>query len=429
MNLPKLIKGLASLTACLSLLAGCGGGGGDSTFTTVPPPSGGGGGGGGGGGIGNISTSAPELLYTTTNPTAEILDLELSDDASIVVFISDDDPLGTNPDGNQEIFSIEVASGTVRQLTDEGVAALTMDLTSDGSRVVFHSDEDYAGLNAAGDLNVFIANTDGSGIVQVTSVETAVRPQISGFGDFVVFASNEDLTGTNPSEVAQIFRIDSDGTDLEQVTIGDLDPQWIRLSADGSRIAFQSAADPFGANPDLNFEIFVINPNGLGHMQLTSYIDEVSVSPEISGDSSRIAFESEADLIAGSNPAFQRQIFVTRSDGTGTMQLTFGDRNSSNPDISSDRIFVAFESLADLTGEKPAAGVNDPTIFWALTDGTQLVQVLTDDRLEDPSLFVNTRRAWNPEISADGSIIAFVSELNYSADATGGGEKIFLIER
>jgi Tol biopolymer transport system component len=164
-------------------------------------------------------------------------------------------------------------------------------------------------------------------------------------------------------------------------------------------------------------------------MQLTQSSSYSSVTPEISDDGSLIAIASSADLVVGGNPTFDSQIFVLRSDGSGTVQITDGDADSRAPDISANGGFVAFQSLADLTGEKPAAFPGDPTIFWARTDGTELTQVLTDDRLDDPAAFANTRLATDPEISGDGSRIVFVSPLNYTDATISTRLKIYMIER
>ena len=145
---------------------------------------------------------------------------------------------------------------------------------------------------------------------------------------------------------------------------------------------------------------------------------------------SAIATASRAGTRQGSNPAFDSQIFVLRADGSGgTLQITNGDADSRAPDISADGNYVVFQSLADLTGEKPPGLPGDPTIFWASTDGTALEQVLTDDRLDNPAAFSNTRLATDPEISGDGSRIVFVSPLNYTAATTSTRLKIYLIDR
>jgi Tol biopolymer transport system component len=164
-------------------------------------------------------------------------------------------------------------------------------------------------------------------------------------------------------------------------------------------------------------------------MQLTSSSSQSSITPEISDDGELIAIASRADLVTGGNPTFDSQVFVLRADGTGTVQITDGDADSRAPDISADGSFVAFQSLADLTGDKPTGFPDDPTIFWARTDGTELVQVLTDDRLDNPAAFANTRLAMDPEISGDGSLLVFVSPLNYTAATTSSRLKIYLIER
>ena len=55
--------------------------------------------------------------------------------------------------------------------------------------------------------------------------------------------------------------------------------------------------------------------------------------------------------------------------------------------------------------------------------------VLTDDRLDDPAAFANTRLAVDPEISGDGSRIVFVSPLNYTDATVSTRLKIYLIDR
>jgi Tol biopolymer transport system component len=103
------------------------------------------------------------------------------------------------------------------------------------------------------------------------------------------------------------------------------------ISGDGSKIAFESDLD--GDN-----EIFVVNSDGSGLTKLTSNT-ATDWYPCISGDGSKIAFQSDVD---GDN-----EIFVVNSDGTGLTQLTHNTAADDSPSISGDGSKIAFQSNVD----------------------------------------------------------------------------------
>jgi Tol biopolymer transport system component len=166
---------------------------------------------------------------------------------------------------------------------------------------------------------------------------------------------------------------DGYGPIFTQLTHNDMvNDRYPCISGDGSKIAFES---DFGVSR----EIFVVNSDGSGLTQLTDN-SAYNISPSISGDGSKIAFDSDVDG--------DYEIFVVNSDGLGLTQLTHNTANDEMPSISGDGSKIAFTSHVD----------GDTEIFLMNSDGSGLTQ-LTHNTVFDT----------DPSISGDGSKIAFTS--------------------
>jgi len=402
-------------------------------------PVGGGAGGGGAGGGGPTVTSEPRLAHQPEAGTA-LFDLALAGDASRVIFVSDQNPLGQNPTGGEQIFAVDIGQGSVVQVTVEPETALAafanFDINDDGTQVVFVSSEDITGDNAGNFSNIFLAATDGSGVLQVTSntggplrdpeLSTEPAPQLS----VIIFRSDNDLTGDNPLGNEQIFSINVDGSGLFQVTTGNPIPEALAFSDDGSTIAYQGLGDPLGTNADATREIFVVNIDGSGLAQLTMTAGD-SYAPRISDDGGRVVFTSRAEVIPGGNADGNYEVYVANSDGTGLTQITSNARDSGTftsgapgaLDISGNGSYVVFGSIADLTGENPDT---THTIFWANVVSGEIGQPLREGTVRDGE---TSRRADNPHMTNDGNGILFDSATNYSFDSTGSDDKIFTTGR
>jgi hypothetical protein len=391
-----------------------------------PPPGGG-------------SWVEPRLAYQPDAGT-RLFDLRISGVGLMVVFVMDGDPLGTNPDQEEQIFSYDIGTGQLVQLTFEPMGSPTtfanFDITDNGDNVVFVTTDDITGNNPTNSSNIFMASTDGASVTQVTdnTLGFLADPQIAanpaGGGNVIVFYSESDLVGNNAVGNRELFKIDSDGSNLTQLTTNNAFPEEIVLSDDGTRIAYHSPLDPFGANPDNSREIFVIDIDGNGHAQLTDSTAD-ALDPDISDDGSLIAFTSRGDLIPGGNGDGSYEVFVANADGTGILQITSsaddsGTYTSGAPgalEIAGFGNFVVFGSDADHTGENPS---QEHTIFWASTDGTTIGQPLKEGYVPPT---VDSRAADNPHIINDGEGILFDSAVNYSFDSSGTTDKIFTTVR
>jgi hypothetical protein len=181
-----------------------------------------------------INFDGTGLTQVTTGDLG-VRDLALADDGNRIAFTSNSDPFGTNMDGTDEIFVIDIDGNNLTQLTASGTFSEKARISDDGSRVAFVSSADHAaGMNAEMNAEVFVAMSDGSGIVQVSSNTnrtsgyysgtgtTAATPafpltgpgsfDISGDGGTVVYGSSADHTGDNPNGYHTIFSVPSSGT-------------------------------------------------------------------------------------------------------------------------------------------------------------------------------------------------------------------------
>jgi len=215
--------------------------------------------------------------------------------------------------------------------------------------------------------------------------------------------------------ITTIVSVHSDGTE------GDHDSNFPSISADGRYVAFQSQADNL-IDGDTNLFFLsdiLVHDRQTGITSLVSVDwtgaqgDGPSSSPSISADGRYVAFESEADLVAGDTSFFD--IFV-RDLQTGATTLVSVDStgnqangNSYSPAISGDGRYVAFESFAT---DLMAGGTNGNGHIFVRdrqTGITTIVSVHLDGTEGDhDSNF--------PSISADGRYVAFQSQADNLVD-------------
>lgn len=397
-------------------------------------PGGGGVGPGGGGGAGSLGLAA--LVFAETPGNTGFDDVKMNGAGTAAVFLLRSDPLGTNPGGDEQLFSIRFGDTDPVQITSGSGAGFRstnqFDINVGGSIVAFVTDQDLTGGNPTNTPNLFVAATDGSAVSQVTDLAagTIANPAMSGDGTTIVFTSTEDLTGGNPMNDTQIFSVASDGTNLTQVTTGATSADAVALSDDGSKLVWVDTSDPFGTNADGSSEVFAMNMDGTNHIQLTASAGD-SITPRISDNGAYVIFASAADLGAGANDDAMLEVYVVSTDGTGLTRITNTDRdsglrfNGSAPavDISGDGNWITFMSYADLNGINTNGTY---TVYWANRQGTTIQQLL---RLETKPDGVTNRAAEVPRMSDDGSQILFNALAPYSENAPDSGWKIFLHSR
>ena len=385
------------------------------------------------------------------------------DDAGTAVYVNaSTNQLGGNPDHRFQIFRFDAAMGAGQQITNfsKGVSnkPLTVSVSDDGQWIAFVSRADPVGQNHDASPEAFVMHPDGSGIAQVTndpSVTAAgvTAAVLSGSANRVVFRSSANPLGTNPSNRVQLFVINVDGTGLKQLTSATTSTSYwgISISDDGQRIVFASTANLTGGNADEGTEVFAMQADGTNLRQITSSPDTGSATPVISGNGSKIAYESN------------RQIYALNWDGTGLLLLTPSTPNAISPSITDDGQLVFFSAYAaattryeiwkvrtdatgltqltssvggmDLNASVVAGGgsrvafagtISSTTAGYALSGELGVMSANGTNRLQ-----LMTTTAWDiiaPTMTRDGTRIVFSSTMNPFGTNPDGGYEIFRIQ-
>lgn len=206
--------------------------------------------------------------------------------ANILVFASD-------RDGDFEIYSLNLDTDEISQLTSNTATDKHPDLSADGTKIAFVSDRD-------GSWGIYTMNVDGTGVSsKLASLSGSFwgHPSWSPDGTKIAYDDNFD-----------IHTMESDGLGLETLdsSNNDLTPDW---SPDGGEIAFSSAV----AGDD--YEIYIVDSDFSASptpAPLTDNSDIADQEPSWSPDGTQIAYSSDP------NSDSIYEIYVMNSDGTGT---------------------------------------------------------------------------------------------------------------
>ncbi len=299
-------------------------------------------------------------------------------------FASSADLAGDNADRSREIFLVGDRGGIVQLTHSTGGGAycggnVQPALTGDGARVIFASDLDLTpgpSGNSDGNCELFAIGSDGQGLVQLTSGRSAlgaVNPSVSDDGRRIAFASDEDLAGDNPDGNVEIFLLDlgrgdapSAGHTPRQLTrstggfYGFLGNFYPRLSADGGRVVFLSGRDLGGDNPDHNAELFTLATDGdAPAVQLTVSVTDGGGEPRLdnyfpalSADGRRVAFTSTVDLGLGA-PSPGTDLYVADADGRNLVRITAATGPSDWPALDEHGERLVFLSQSDFASGNP----------------------------------------------------------------------------
>lgn len=153
--------------------------------------------------------------------------------------------------GDLDLYTMNLDGSDVRQVTSELGYDGGAFFSPDGKQLIFRAsrpktEEDikvYTDLLAQGlvmptEMELFICNTDGSGLRQITKLGKANwAPYFHPKGEKILFSSNHH---SKRGYQFNLFMINTDGTGLEQVTFDPVFDSFPMFSYDGTKLVFAS---------------------------------------------------------------------------------------------------------------------------------------------------------------------------------------------
>jgi Tol biopolymer transport system component len=190
----------------------------------------------------NADGSETELLIGGPGYDAEAT---VSPDGRYIIFTS-------TRSGDLELWRYEIETGDLLQLTDglgyDGGAFFSQDSQQivwrasrpTGDDATVYQELLAKNLVEPSELNIFVADINGSNVRQVTDLPGANwAPFFHPDGDRVLFTSNHHMLEEG-GRVFDIFMVNTDGSGLEQITHSGTFDAFPMFSFDGTKLAFSS---------------------------------------------------------------------------------------------------------------------------------------------------------------------------------------------
>ena len=295
-------------------------------------------------------------------------------------------------------------------------------IDASGTRVVFSSPDDLLpGQNLDGGMEVFLYETASGSFTQLTHSDNgdSVQPAISGDGQWVAFVSTANLAGDNPDANREIFRLHISTGALAQITVSsDGTSEGPAISGDGTRIAFESNADLTGDNSDGSTEVYYYDAEALSLAQLSSSETGMSRYPSMDAEGNTIVFTSNASPVSTSTANELLHYDVPTAQLQQITDNSAKSLSALTPRVSDDGSRVSFMAITDTVSL--AVFVHD-----LQTEQTYPVAETVAYYTPSTILQMLYANAVSVPVSADGEHVTFSVPDDFVGMNTDGGLEVF----
>ncbi len=228
-------------------------------------------------------------------------DPTISGDGNIIAFISDCDITGQNQNNLQQGFFFNRLSGQFTQFTNNTNGNVSIIVISkDGSTIAIRSTMNINGGNPDFSDEIFTFNINSGTLTQITMSNTdSTDPDINADGSVIIMRSRANFTGQNPTNRNQVFRYDGNFQQITNITTGTTTLP--SVNDDGSIISYGSNGDVLLPNPGFIHRIYLYDNNTGTTTQITNNNTGSSNIPTLSGDGKRLLFKSNGDVLGPGN--------------------------------------------------------------------------------------------------------------------------------
>jgi Tol biopolymer transport system component len=224
-----------------------------------------------------------------------------------------------------------------------------------------------------------------------------------------------------------------------QGQVGDGESRSPAISSDGQFVAFESLAFDLAANDNngtSDIFLYSLQDGSLRRVSVNAENEEgdgPSYNPDLSADGSFVAFQSAAENLWEHDSNSKSDIFIYYRDGNNQIHVDRAsvaeaggqaNDNSGYPSISADGRFVTYSSFASNLAGGEIYGSNLDIYLYDRQES------VTERISADPIGQEPDGASVNPDISADGRVISFDSTAtNLVSDDTNSRVDVFVRDR
>jgi len=321
------------------------------------------------------------LSLTYTRVTTGTLDRDstqatISADGTRIAFQSDADLLGQGvPDDQYEIWLYDTTTMTYTRITtatDASRDSMAPSLSADGTLVAFESDADLLGQGNIGDeqFEVWLYDTTTMTYTRITTATDANRDSwdasLSADGTVVAFSSHDDLLGQGiPQGQFEVWLYNTTTLTYTRITTASEPGRSsgeAAINGTGTLVAFVSNSDLLGQGvSDTQYEIWLYDTTTMTYTRVTWAREDgrYSYDPHLSADGTRVAFDTEADLLEQGIPDGQNEVWVYDVVQDTLTRITWASdvgQTSRRPALSADGETLAFQSVSNILAEEDHGG-------------------------------------------------------------------------